>query len=133
MSNIERNQNQSESTQINSIITTIIYLSLVFRGIRSVVGCFTNMFYTPLLGVLELTITIVGLTGLYFITKVKKWAFFTWVGYIVLAAIINTIKDPGNYTYIHLLVAAINIGLMLLLLQLRKNGRSAWSLLFKKQ
>ncbi|MBP9990840.1 MAG: hypothetical protein KBT45_05365 [Bacteroidales bacterium] len=136
---IENKKTENASVEDDSIgkfhwlIVGVIWISIIFFGIRGVISSFTNMIFSPTIGVITLVLSIVGMVSLFFILQAKKWALFLWIAYRLAGAVVNSLINTKFDFATNVIVALVNIGIMLLILQLKKNGVSAWSLIFKKK
>lgn len=125
---------EDESTiQFHWLIVGLIWISIIFFGVRDVVSSFTNMIFSPTIGIITLVLSLVGMVSLFFILQAKKWALFLWIAYRVAGGVANGLINTKFDFATNIIIALVNIGLMLLILQLKKNGVSAWSLIFKKK
>ena len=116
--------------QFNKWTYIIILFSIIVGGLRSVTRALTVMIYTPWLGIVGLILALIGVISLSYILKAKKWALFLWIVYALTTAIINDVIIKGK-DYVYLMFAFVQIILMFFVLQLKKNGVSAWSLIFR--
>ena len=123
----------SNSNPFNVVVVSLIWISIFFFGIRGITSSIGNMFFEPAIGCLSLGVTLIGLVSLFFILQAKKWALFLWMGYRLSAGIINGIISSKYDFATNIIIAIANIGLMVLILQIKKNGVSAWSVIFNKQ
>lgn len=119
--------------QFHWLIVGLIWISIIFFGVRGVFASFTNMIFSPTIGIITLVLTIVGMVSLFFILQAKKWALFLWIAYRLAGGVVNGLINTKFDFTTNIIIALVNIGLMLLILQLKKNGVSAWSLIFKKK
>lgn len=125
-------ENVVEDKQFNGIVIGLIWISIFFFGIRGIISSFTNMIYSPGIGCLTLILSIIGIVSLCFILRAKKWALFMWIAYRLAAGIVNGFISSKFDFATNIIIAIANIGLMVLVLQIKKNGVSAWSIIFKK-
>lgn len=110
-------------------VKVIIWLNIIF-GIRFVISCITQMIFEPTIGIIELIIQIIGIISLAFILDAKKWAFFTWAVYIFTVGIFNCVIS-GSVLWI--IFPLFSFGLMCLMLQIKRDGISAWDVIFNKK
>lgn len=113
-------------------VTGIIWLNILFGGIRGIINSVTVMMYSPVWGAVDLGLQIIGIISLGFLLLAKKWALYLWVGYLITVSIINGYLNNNDYSTFAI-VAAVKLVLMLLFLQIRKDGVSAWSIIFNKK
>lgn len=113
-------------------VTGIIWLNILFGGIRGIINSVTVMMYSPMWGAFDLGLQIIGIISLAFLLLAKKWAFYLWVGYLIAVSIINGYLNNNDYSTFAIL-AVIKLVLMFLFLQIRKDGVSAWSNIFNKK
>lgn len=113
-------------------VTGIIWLNILFGGIRGIINSVTVMMYSPVWGGVDLGLQIIGIISLAFLLLAKKWALCLWVGYLIAVSIINGYLNNNDYSTFAI-VAAIKLVLMFLFLQIRKDGVSAWSIIFNKK
>lgn len=132
-SHLEENSNVWEGHKdFNGWVSGIIWLNLIFGGFRGIISGISNLYFSPLIGCLTIALSIVGIISLYYLLQAKKWALFLWIAYRISGAIVNGFIN-SNYDFAtHIIIAVVNILFMLLILQIRKNGVSAWSIIFKK-
>ena len=123
----------SNSNPFNVVVVSLIWISIIFFGIRGITSSIANMIFEPAIGCLTLCITLIGLVSLFFILQAKKWALFLWMGYRLSAGIVNGFISSKYDLATNIIIAIANIGLMVLVLQIKKNGVSAWSVIFNKQ
>jgi hypothetical protein len=116
----------------NVFIIVWIWASMVFVGIRAIILSFANMMFDPLIGCMTLGLTVIGILSLIYILRAKKWALFLWIAYRLSGAFVNTYVIMNRDLSTNITIAIVNIILMLLLLQIKKNGVSAWSIIFNK-
>ena len=126
-----RNSSSGESL-FNGWVTGIIWVNIIFFGVREIIGSFTNMIFSPLIGCITLGLSIVGIISLLYILRAKKWAFFLWIAYRIAGAVVVSIINPKFSLTAHIIFAVVNILLMIAVLQIKKNGVSAWSVIFSK-
>ena len=126
-----RNSSSDESL-FNGWVTGIIWVNIIFFGARGIISSFTNMIFSPLIGCITLGLSIVGIISLLYILRAKKWAFFLWIAYRIAGAVVVSIINPKFSLTAHIIFAVVNILLMIAVLQIKKNGVSAWSVLFSK-
>ena len=124
----ETKDNQQQP-QLSRWVKGIIWFNIIL-GIRFVISCFTQMIFEPALGFIELIIQIIGIVSLIGILIAKRWAFITWGCYILIVCIINSVIS-GSVLW--MLFALISIGLMYLMLQIKRDGISALDVLFNKK
>jgi len=125
---------EDESTsQFHWLIVGLIWISIIFFGVRGVSSSFTNMIFSPTIGIITLVLSLVGMVSLFFILRAKKWALFLWIAYRLAGGVVNGLINTKFDFATNIIIALVNIGLMLLILQIKKNGVSAWSLIFKKK
>lgn len=122
----------NNSSQFNGFVVAIIWISIVFFGIRGVIASFTNILFSPAIGCLTLGLSIIGIVSLIYVLKAKKWALFMWIAYRLAAGIVNGFISSKFDFATNIIIAIANIVLMVLILQIKKNGVSAWSIIFKK-
>ena len=126
-----RNSSSDESL-FNGWVTGIIWVNIIFFGAREIIGSFTNMIFSPLVGCITLGLSIVGIISLLYILRAKKWAFFLWIAYRIAGAVVVSIINPKFSLTAHIIFAVVNILVMIAVLQIKKNGVSAWSVIFSK-
>ena len=124
---------RTEQKGFSDWVVGIIWLNIVFGGIRGVMNSIANMMLSPLIGCLTLSLTIIGLVSLCYILQAKRWALFLWIAYCLSSGIINGYLSMNHDYVTYILIAIITIALMILVLQIKKDGISAWSIIFKKQ
>ncbi len=125
---------EDESTsQFHWLIVGLIWISIIFFGVRGVISSFTNMIFSPTIGIITLVLSLVGMVSLFFILQAKKWALFLWIAYRLAGGVVNGLINTKFDFATNTIIALVNIGLMLLILQIKKNGVSAWSLIFRKK
>ena len=136
---IEKEHNDTElkpeltnSENFSGWVTGIIWLNILFGGIRGIINSVTVMMYSPVWGAVDLGLQIIGIISLGFLLLAKKWAFYLWVGYLIAVSIINGYLNNNDY-FTFAIVAAVKLVLMFLFLQIRKDGVSAWSIIFHKK
>ena len=122
-------ENGAKDKQFNGIVIGLIWISIFFFGIRGIMLSFTNMFFSPEIGCLTLILSIIGIFSLCFILRAKKWALFLWIAYRLAAGIVNGFISSKFDFATNIIIAIANIGLMVLILQIKKNGASAWSVI----
>ena len=125
-------EKRAEDKQFNGIVIGLIWISIFFFGIRGIISSFTNMVFSPGIGFLTLFLSIIGIVSLCFILRAKKWALFMWIAYRLAAGVVNGFINSKFDFATNIFIAIANIGLMVLVLHIKKNGVSAWSLIFKK-
>ena len=125
-------ENGVENKQFNGIVIGLIWISIFFFGIRGIMSSFANMIFSPGIGCLTLALSIIGIVSLCFILRAKKWALFMWIAYRLAAGIVNGFISSKFDFATNIIIAIANIVLMVLILQIKKNGVSAWSIIFKK-
>lgn len=128
----EKLNGEEKNNQFNGIVIGLIWISIFFFGIRGIITSFANMMFAPGVGCLTLALSIIGIVSLFFILRAKKWALFMWMAYRLAAGIVNGLISTKFDFATNIFIAIANIGLMVLVLQIKKNGVSAWSLIFKK-
>ena len=128
----EKPNDEDVRPQFNVIIIGLIWISILFFGIRGIITSFANMMFSPWIGCLTLFLSIIGMISLFFILRAKKWALFLWIAYRLAAGIVNGLINTKFDFATNIVIAIANIGLMVLVLQIKKNGISAWSLIFKR-
>lgn len=126
-----RNSSSDESL-FNGWVTGIIWVNIIFFGARGIISSFTNMIFSPLIGWITLGLSIVGIISLLYILRAKKWAFFLWIAYRIAGAIVVSIINPKFSLTAHIIFAVVNILVIIAVLQIKKNGVSAWSVIFSK-
>ena len=126
-----RNSSSDESL-FNGWVTGIIWVNIIFFGARGIISSFTNMIFSPLIGCITLCLSIVGIISLLYILSAKKWAFFLWIAYRIAGAVVVSLINPRFSLTAHIIFAVVNILLMIAILQIKKNGVSAWSIIFKR-
>lgn len=126
-----RNSSSDESL-FNGWVTGIIWVNIIFFGARGIISSFTNMIFSPLIGWITLGLSIVGIISLLYILSAKKWAFFLWIAYRIAGAVVVSIINPKFSLTAHIIFAVVNILVMIAVLQIKKNGVSAWSVIFSK-
>ena len=126
-----RNSSSDESL-FNGWVTGIIWANIILFGGRGIIGSFTNMIFSPIIGWITLGLSIVGIISLLYILRAKKWAFFLWIAYRIAGAVVVSIINPKFSLTAHIIFAVVNILLMIAVLQIKKNGVSAWSVIFSK-
>ena len=126
-----RNSSSDESL-FNGWVTGIIWVNIIFFGARGIISSFTNMIFSPLIGWITLGLSIVGIISLLYILRAKKWAFFLWIAYRIAGAVVVSIINPEFSLTAHIIFAVVNILVMIAVLQIKKNGVSAWSVIFSK-
>lgn len=119
---------QTQQKEFNGWVIGIIWVNIIFGSIRGGMSSIANMISSPILGCVELGLTIIGAFSLYKILCAKKWGLFMWMAYIFTTAIINDNTD-ANQGRFYLIGACVTIVIMILILQIRKNGVSAWSII----
>ena len=136
---IEKENNDTElkpevtnGEKFSGWVTGIIWLNILFGGIRGIINSVTVMMYSPVWGAVDLGLQIIGIISLGFLLLAKKWALYLWVGYLITVSIINGYLNNNDYSTFAI-VAAGKLVLMLLFLQIRKDGISAWSIIFNKK
>lgn len=136
---IEKENNDTElkpeltsSDKFSGWVTGIIWLNILFGGIRGIINSVTVMMYSPTWGAVDLMLQIIGIISLGFLLLAKKWALYLWVGYLIAVSIINGYINNNDYSTF-VIVAAVKLVLMFLFLQIRKDGVSAWSIIFHKK
>lgn len=117
--------------EFNGWISTIIWLSILVGGTRGIVNSFTYFTISSLIGWLVLGLHVGGMVILCLILYAKKWAVFAWVGYIVAVILINGYF--GNDYLPYVIVGVLKLVFLFLILQIRKDGISAWSIIFNKK
>ena len=110
----------------------IIWLSILSGGIRGIINSTTVMMYSPVWGAVDLGLQFIGIISLGFLLLAKKWALYLWVGYLIAVSIINGYLSNNNY-FPFAIVAAVKFVLMFLFLQIKKDGVSAWSIIFNNK
>jgi uncharacterized membrane protein len=113
---------------INQWLSIILWINIVWGGIRGFINAFNVMLFSWQTGVFTLVVTIIGVIALINLLSAKKWAFFLWITYIVVYSAFNYYISGGNTLY--LILPVFSIIIMCVLLQLRKDGVSAWSRIF---
>ncbi len=126
-----RNSSSDESL-FNGWVTGIIWANIILFGGRGIIGSFTNMIFSPLIGWITLGLSIMGIISLLYILRAKKWAFFLWIAYRIAGAVVVSIINPKFSLTAHIIFAVVNILVMIAVLQIKKNGVSAWSVIFSK-
>ena len=121
------------TSQFHWLIVGWIWISIIFFGVRGVISSFTNMMFSPTIGIITLVLSIIGMVSLFFILQAKRWALFLWIAYRLAGGVVNGLINTKFDFATNIIIALVNIGLMLLMLQIKKNGVSAWSLIFKKK
>ena len=124
--------NRDDKDQFNILIIILIWASIVFVGIKAILLSFANMMFDPLIGCMTLGLTVIGIISLIYILRAKKWALFLWIAYRLSGALVNTYVIMNHDLSTNITIAIVNIVLMLLSLQIKKNGVSAWSIIFNK-
>lgn len=122
----------TNSEKLSGWVTGIIWLNILFGSIRGIINSVTVMMYSPVWGAVDLGLQIIGIISLAFLLLAKKWALYLWVGYLIAVSIINGYLNNNEYATFAI-VAAIKLVLMFLFLQIKKDGVSAWSLIFNKK
>jgi len=122
----------TDSEKFSGWVTGIIWLNILFGGIRGIINSVTVMMYSPVWGAVDLGLQIIGIISLAFLLLAKKWALYLWVGYLIAVSIINGYLNNNDYSTFAI-VAVIKLILMFLFLQIRKDGVSAWSIIFNKK
>lgn len=123
---------QTEHKEFNSWVVSIIWVNIIIGGLRGIMRSITNMLYSPLLGCIGLGQTIIGIISLYKILDTKKWGLFLWIAYMFVTAIINDYINIKQ-GHIDIITACCSVVIMFLMLQIKKNGVSAWSIIFDKR
>lgn len=130
---IKKEDNRSKkniTSQFNGWVIGIILSNTIFFGIKRIIECQSLFLIDNKLGFIFGGVTIIGIISLFNILYAKKWAVFLWFAYKLSVAIINGYNDPIHGYSFHFLIAAGNILLMYLVLQIKNNGVSAWSVIF---
>lgn len=122
----------TDSEKFSGWVTGIIWLNILFGGIRGIINSVTVMMYSPVWGAVDFGLQIIGIISLAFLLLAKKWALYLWVGYLIAVSIINGYLNNNDYSTFAI-VAVIKLVLMFLFLQIRKDGVSAWSIIFNKK
>ena len=132
--NVENVSVEDDTTsKFHWLIVGWIWISIIFFGVRGVISSFTNMMFSPTIGIITLVLSLVGMVSMFFILQAKKWALFLWIAYRVAGGVVNGLINTKFDFATNIIIALVNIGLMLLILQIKKNGVSAWSLIFRKK
>lgn len=136
---IEKKHNDTElkpeltnGEKFSGWVTGIIWLNILFGSIRGIINSVTVMMYSPVWGAVDFGLQIIGIISLAFLLLAKKWALYLWVGYLIAVSIINGYLNNNDYSTFAI-VAVIKLVLMFLFLQIRKDGVSAWSIIFNKK
>lgn len=132
MTDINNSPSQDNGGQFNVLITIWIWASIVFVGIKAIILSFANMMFNPFIGCMTIGLTVIGIVSLIYILRAKKWALFLWIAYRLFGALVNTYVLMNHDLLTNIAIVIVNIILMLLALQIKKNGVSAWSIIFKK-
>lgn len=128
--NEDGTENGAKDEQFNGIVIGLIWVNIFFFGIRGIMSSFTNMIFSPRIGCLTLILSIIGILSLCFILRAKKWALYLWIAYRLAAGMVNGFISSKYDLATNIIIAIANIGLMVLILQIKKNGASAWSVIF---
>lgn len=115
----------------NGLLVAIVWLSIVLGPLRVLSFSLTAEGFNVGLFVINLILTLIFTVSLFFILKAKKWAFFTWAGFLLATAVLNDFMQYGFFNAFTV-VAIFWILIMILMLHTKKNGRSAWSIMFNK-
>lgn len=129
---MENNENTGKHSPFNGWVIFIIFLNIILGIISAVNKSFAIMFISPALGWINLAVQVVGIVSLIFLVYAKKWALIVWVCYILAVSVFNCAYS-GQDIGVAAIVAILKLGIMFLVLQIRENGVSAWSLIFNRQ
>lgn len=121
-------QQNSMGGSFHWLVYAVIFYNIV-RGVILAIGSIINMAVSPSIGIVTFIISATGLASLAYILKGKSWALLLWMAYRIVAGIFSMDGDVAT----SMLIAFLNIGLMVLLLQVKRDGVSAWSLIFRKE
>lgn len=115
----------------NSFLVVIIWISIILGPVRIISSSLTLDGFNLGLFIINFILTTIFSVSLFFILRAKKWAFFTWAGFLLTNAVINDFLQYGFFNA-YTVVAVFWVLIIILLLQTKKNGRSAWSIIFNK-
>ena len=116
-----------KTPKISIWIKVIIWMNIIL-SIRFLITCIIQMFIEPILGIIELIIQIIGIISLLGILNAKKWGVVTWACYILTVSIFNYVISGSM---ICIIFPCISYVLMYLLLQIKRDGISAWAQIFR--
>lgn len=117
-------------------INDIIYVIFVLSIIRHVMAIFNNIIMAFALMNdtfslwFNILLSILMITSLLLIMNKKKMGVYLFVTLQLLSVVFNSIIDSDPLT--HIIPAVFMCGLLFLVLQLRKNGISAWKVIMNK-
>ena len=129
---INGSNGSGDDDKFNGWVTGILWISIIYGGIRGFINCLTYFTISPVIGCLITGIHIFGIVVLCFILAAKKWAVFAWIGYIAAVVVCNGYFDNNDYLP-YVAVGIFKLVFIFLVLQIKKNGVSAWSVIFNKQ
>lgn len=129
---INGSNGSGDDDKFNGWVTGMLWISIIYGGIRGFINCLTYFTISPVIGCLITGIHIFGIVVLCFILAAKKWAVFAWIGYIAAVVVCNGYFDNNDYLP-YVAVGIFKLVFIFLVLQIKKNGVSAWSVIFNKQ
>ena len=122
----------SYNIKFNNWVIGLIWVNIILGGFRGVMNSLANMLFNPVLGCIELGLTVIGIIALFNILQARKWGLYLWISYIFIAAYINDYVDNSQDYYFHIIFSAFKVLVMILFLQIRKDGVSAWTIILNK-
>ena len=117
--------------EISEIIYIIICL-VAFRHLMNIFSSIVTLSYTPMESFYNIALGILMIIALLLIAFKKKIGVFLF-GIIQIANVIGQAIISKEDFGIHLFVAFFMCAVMFLILQIRKNGVSAWKVIFGKE
>ena len=118
-----------EKKSISEIIQILLCL-VIFRHVISIFQCFFAISYIPTESIYSIVMSILMIAALVLILFKNKVGVYLFGATQIINVIGLTIIN--NNFIRHLIVALISCAILFLLLQIRKNGVSAWKVIFGK-
>ena len=123
---------ENNKKEINIIVQIILGL-IIARHAMSMINnimVFSLLNDIFFLGV-NLSLSVLVIISLSLIMMKKKSGVYLFVALQLVSIVFNSIMDSDPIT--HLLVALVMCGVMFLILQIRKDGISAWKVIMNKE
>lgn len=117
-----------KSDLFNGWFTGILTVLIIFRGFGGLISAISTMILDPMWGTIILVLAIIRLIAYIQVLNAKKIGVYLWA-FVSIAISVVAFFTRGN-DWIYLLLAPALLLAMFLFFQIRKNGISAWQVIF---
>ena len=124
--------NDIKKHEISLIVQIVLLLVIVRHGISIVTNLFSLAYlYDTLVPYFNIAMSIAMIYNMILLLQKKSLGVYLFVAVQYVSGTIHTIIDHDFF--LHSFVAALMCGVMFLLLQIRKDGVSAWKVIMSKE